>query len=365
MQNVCYNGLTCYLDAVAAAQLILVIANSPATVRGGKQTMKKRRRQGDPNSPHHFSSEDDDINSAEDAISQLSHGGKPSLDSKCSRRANCQCNKCQPFCRPEINNISRIEICTITEEDEKEHNYDKKRPSKMTDKAEAKYDASGNIIIAQPIATSPTSKPKDDKYNKNTDDDEDDYHKKTRKIQKGFLQGREEAHRRQMAELEREQQQLIETAAALRTSTQFQLDVLGQRQQKERETAEARLQDDMATDVFRRAREYNKKQDETREEQERERERQRRIESGMIELQTELSPNESQDLQQKHPSLPPSPFLAFAAKFKADLEEIQEQQQDQDQVVISVNNETPNQQQSQMHQTKKKFRDQRIIAYLN
>ena len=118
LSNVCYNGLTCVFGCCCRRTINTCCnkANSPQTVGGRHQDGRQKKRQGDPNSPLHYSDEDD--LSVDDAISQLSRGGKPSLDSKCTKRANCQCNKCQPFCRPEINNISRIEICTITEEDE-------------------------------------------------------------------------------------------------------------------------------------------------------------------------------------------------------------------------------------------------------
>ena len=242
------------------------------------------------------------------------------MDSKCSKRANCQCNKCQPFCRPEINNISRIEICTITEDDEENKNYDTNKLSKFSDlpptsQEQNLYDASGNIRIAQPLASSPTNKERNNLHEGTDDEDEENaHHRHSRRQSKGFARGREEAHRRQIQELEQEQRQLMETAAAIRNSTQLQLSILGERQQKEQEAAEAQLKESMATSVFQRALEYNRNEEEIRQQEEDEKERRRKIESGMIDLQTEITKEESQTLHEKHPPLPPSPFLAFASK---------------------------------------------------
>ena len=224
------------------------------------------------------------------------------------------------FCRPEINNISRIEICTITEDDEENKNYDGGRLTKFSDvpptsQEQSLYDASGNIRIAQPVASSPTNKERNNLHEGTDDEDEENaHHRHSRRQSKGFARGREEAHRRQIQELEQEQRQLMETAAAIRTSTQLQLNILGERQKKEQAAAEAQLKESMATSVFQRALEYNRNEEEMRQREEEEKERRRKIDSGMIDLQTEITKEESQTLHEKHPPLPPSPFLAFASK---------------------------------------------------
>ena len=120
--DVVYNGCICVFGKCCkkSCNICFNKADSPSPEKKGKHS------RSDPNSPHHLNGDEDPNNSPKstaDALTGLEDGQRPTTDEKCSKKINCRCNKCQPFCRPEINNIEPIEICTINEEDDAENNY--------------------------------------------------------------------------------------------------------------------------------------------------------------------------------------------------------------------------------------------------
>ena len=204
-------------------------------------------------------------------------GSKPSTEQECTHKANCDCHRCRNFWRPEINDIRPVEICTRTIEDEKHEQLVRKK----------KYIALG---VLPPDEDDPLNQGKDKGESSMTE--------------MALMQRLAELEDKQSSERDPElqQQQLAEQLA--RQMEQSVETVLRTHQQQQHTTQ-------IADDLFDRGRDsqFREQQDALTQQQQL---RNRAHLDGLLDIKTGLTPETKEELERRHPPLPPSKFLELA-----------------------------------------------------